>query len=111
MPIWLKGMGRTNEDLARLLDESNGGEDSYFRYRRLHDRHPLNGAHGELIYMESRTPCQVLEISVGGCSVQTEKPFLPGALAPVEIVLPILEMVLQIGGATQWTKGERRIGI
>jgi hypothetical protein len=59
--------------------------------------------------MQSRIPCRVLEISLGGCCLETEKPFRPGALASVELVLPICGMVLRIGGITQWTK-KRRIG-
>ena len=111
MPIWLKGVGRSREELTRILRESNGGKDPYPCYRRSHDRHQLDNAHGELIYMESNTPCQVLEISVGGCSLLAEKPFRPGALAPVEIVLPILGMVLHIGGVTQWVRKERQVGV
>ena len=111
MPIWLGGAGRSDEDLARLIKESNGGKDTAFRYRRSHDRHKLEDANGELIYMDSRTACSVLEVSVGGCSVQTVWPFAPGALAPVEVVLPILGMVLRICGLTQWMKKEQQIGI
>jgi hypothetical protein len=111
MAIWLKGTGRTNEELARVLMESNGGKDTNFRHRRSHDRHALNDGHGELIYKDSRTPCQVLEISSEGCSLQTEKPFHPGALAPVEVVMPILGMILHIAGVTQWVKKDRQLGV
>jgi hypothetical protein len=109
--MWLKGAGRSNAELARLLIESNGGKDTILRHRRAHDRYPLTDAFGTLIYEESKIPCQVLEISVNGCSLLVEKPFRPGALAPVEIVLPILGMVLHIGGVTQWINKERHMGI
>jgi hypothetical protein len=111
MVVWLGGAGRTDADLARLLRESNGGKDAHYRNRRTHERHDLSDAYGELIHQGSKTPCQILEISQGGCSVQTEKPFRPGALAPVEVVLPILGMVLRIGGITQWMNKERQIGV
>lgn len=111
MPIWLKGVGRSHSELARILSESNGGKETCFRYRRSHARHELGGADGELIYMETRTPCQVLEISAEGCSLQTEKPFRAGALAPVEVVLSTLGMVLHIGGVVQWVKKEHHMGI
>jgi len=111
MPIWLAGAGRSDADLARLIEESNGGKDTAFRYRRSHDRYELKDAHGELLYTASRTPCQVLEMSVGGCSIQTEKPFRPGALAPIELVVPFAGMVLHIRGLTQWMKRQDQIGI
>jgi hypothetical protein len=111
MFYWLGGVGRSPEDLARLISESNSGKETPLRYRRAHHRHELSNAHGELIYKETTIPCRVLEISAGGCSLETEKPFRPGALAPVEVVLPILEMVLHIGGVTQWMNGEHRMGV
>ncbi len=36
---------------------------------------------------------------------------MPGALAPVEVVLPILGMILHIGGITQWIQKERHMGV
>jgi hypothetical protein len=111
MFYWLGGTGRSPEDLARLVTESNSGKETPLRYRRSHHRHELANAHGELIYKESVTPCRVIEISAGGCSLETDRPFRPGALAPVEVVLPILGMVLHIGGVTQWMKGERKMGV
>lgn len=115
MPIWLKGVGRSSKELSRILNECGGGNDSYYRYRRAHSRHTLTDAYGELVYIEcgveSRFPCQVLEISVGGCSLETEQPFRYGALAPIEVVLPILGMVLHIAGVTQWVKRDSLMGI
>ena len=108
--VWLKGTGRSKEELAQLIRES-ADNDARHRNHRRHDRHPLTDAHGDLIHQKSRIPCQVLEISLGGCSLQTEKPFHHGALAPVEVVLRILGMVLHIGGTTQWTREQRHIGV
>jgi len=113
MLVWLKGSGRSQEDLSRLLSEShdNPNPDTTQRYRRAHDRQELVDAYGTLVYKDSKIPCHVLELSVGGCSLLTERPFRPGALAPVELILPILGMVLQIGGTTQWINKECHMGI
>jgi hypothetical protein len=111
MLIWLKGVGRNHAELDRILNESRDEGATYFRYRRSRDRHELGDAHGELVYMKTRTPCQVLDLSEDGCAVRTEKPFRPGALAPVEIVLPILGMILHIAGVTQWVKKEHHMGV
>jgi hypothetical protein len=111
MPIWLEGAGRSDEDLARLVNESRVAGDTYSRNRRQHERHKLNDAHGHLIYEGSKTPCQVLEISLGGCSVLTEKAFRPGALASIEVVLPIFWMILHISGMTQWKIAPSRFGV
>jgi len=109
MPIWLGGAGRSHEELARILDET--GKDERNRNRRVHERHTLEDAQGELIFKGVKSGCKVLEISLGGCSVQTEKPFRPGVLAPVDVVMPLLGMVLHIGGVTQWMKRDCHIGI
>lgn len=111
MPIWLGGAGRSDADLARLLAETNAGQDRSFRNRRTHERHNLTDANGHLAYKGVKTPCQVLEISLGGCSVKLEKPWRPGVLAPVDLILPMFGMVLQISGITQWMKQECQIGV
>jgi hypothetical protein len=113
MLVWLKGVGRSQEDLSRLLSEShdNPNPDASQRYRRAHDRQELVDAYGTLVYKETKIPCHVLELSAGGCSLLTEKPFRPGALAPVELILPILGMILQISGTTQWINKECHMGI
>ena len=113
MLVWLKGAGRSQEDLSRLLSESNENPnpDASQRYRRAHDRQELVDAYGTLVYKDTKIPCHVLELSVGGCSLLTEKPFRPGALAPVELILPILGMILQISGTTQWINKESHMGI
>jgi hypothetical protein len=113
MLVWLKGVGRSQEDLSRLLSESqeNTNSDPSQSYRRSHDRLELVDAYGTLVYKGNKTPCHVLELSVGGCSLLTERPFRPGALAPVELILPILGMTLQITGTTQWINKDCHMGI
>jgi hypothetical protein len=109
--IWLKGEGRSTEDLDRLLRECCDTNDARARNRRKHPRYKLSDVHGELIHGESRVPCQALDISLSGCSLQTRKPFHPGALAPVEVVLYLMGMVLHIGGVTQWMRRGCQIGV
>jgi hypothetical protein len=109
MPIWLGGAGRSDEELARILNETV--KDSRNRNRRMHERFALDDAKGELIFKGANSPCKVLEISLGGCSVETDKPFRPGVLAPVDVVVPLLGMILHIGGVTQWMKKDCHIGI
>jgi hypothetical protein len=53
----------------------------------------------------------VLDISLGGCSVQTDQPFRPGVLAPVDLFLPLYGMVLRLSGTTQWIKKETQVGL
>jgi hypothetical protein len=110
MPIWLGGAGRSDEDLARILDKSRATDESA-RNRRSSERHDLKDANGDLIFGERRYPCKVLEISMGGCSVETKECFRPGVLAPVDIYLPLFGMVLQLSGTTQWMKKETQIGV
>jgi len=109
--IWLGGVGRSEADLARLVDEVNSGAVTQTQNRRSHERHMLNDAHGQLIYRGKKTPCQIVEISAGGCRVKVESQFCYGALADIEVVLPILGLVFHIGGVTQWTKKDTELGI
>lgn len=74
------------------------------RERRVYERYSLDEAFGHLNYRGAMIPCRFLDISLGGCRVSTEGPFVSGALAPVEIVLLMFGLVLRIGGVTQWTR-------
>jgi hypothetical protein len=98
-------------ELLRALAESREARDRRLQKRRASERFPLSDAFGSLVYMGNKTPCQFLNLSETGCAVQTEKPFRPGSLAPVDVILPIFGMILRIGGVTQWTKQEKQIGI
>jgi hypothetical protein len=111
MLIWLGGTGRSDADLERVLQESDCGRAGGFQERRVHGRIQLSEAHGELIYQASRFSCLVLNLSETGCSLEVSKPFRHGALASVEVVLPVFEMILHIGGVIQWVKHERRLGV
>jgi hypothetical protein len=74
------------------------------RERRADVRYSLDEAFGHLNYHGAMIPCRFLDISLGGCRVSTESPFVSGALAPVEIVLLMFGLILRIGGVTQWTR-------
>jgi hypothetical protein len=65
-------------------------------------RYSLDEAFGHLNHRGAMIPCRFLDISLGGCKVSTESPFVSGALAPVEIVLLMFGLILRIGGVTQW---------
>jgi hypothetical protein len=110
MPIWLGGVGRSDADLARLVAESDGGR-KRIGNRRVHKRHDLEDARGELVYRGVRHACVVVNLSLSGCCLEVEKHFRHGALAQVQLVLPILDMVLHIGGVTQWLKRKNRMGM
>jgi hypothetical protein len=78
---------------------------------RVEERFDLGAATGRLVYRGTRFPCQVLDISIGGCCIRSENPFVHGALAPVEVVLPIYGMILRMDGITQWVSNNRLMGI
>lgn len=79
--------------------------------RRRADRYELDSAQGKLIYKGATIPCQFVDISMGGCCISTEKPFVDGALAEVEIVLLVFGMVLRIRGITQWVTARNLLGV
>jgi hypothetical protein len=81
------------------------------RDRRQYDRLSLDGAQGELAYRGIAFPCDIIDISIGGCCIRTERRFPAGALANVEVVLPLFGMTLRIVGVTQWLDQRNQIGI
>jgi len=81
------------------------------RERRAQERHTLEAVEGELIYKGTQIPCQFIDVSMGGCCIQTERRFAAGALANVEIILPLFGVVLKIVGVTQWLNQRNQIGI
>jgi hypothetical protein len=81
------------------------------RDRRDYERYLLNSAHGNLVHNGSRGRCEFVDISLSGCCIRTEKPFLAGALAPIEVVLPIFGVILRMNGVTQWVRQGHLIGV
>jgi hypothetical protein len=88
------------------------GADEKIKDRRADARIVLPAnTQGTLHYKSARIPCQVLDICLSGCCLRCEKPFAAGALAHVEVVLPVQGMVLRIDGITQWVSVGRILGI
>ena len=98
-------------DLSSLLHDQGGRKETPMRERRAQERHPLEAVEGELIYKGAQIPCQFIDVSMGGCCIQTGRRFAAGALANVEIVLPLFGVVLKIVGVTQWLNFRNQIGI
>lgn len=78
---------------------------------RIYERFELGDDRGSLIYGGVKTACQVVDISLGGCCLRTDTPFTVGALAPVEVALPICGMMVRVRGITQWTKLQYLVGV
>lgn len=96
------GMGESEQQ--RTLD-------ARYRDRRIDERFEINVPGGSLNCQGSEYPCTIVDVSLSGCCVRTESRFLPGNLANVEVVLPILGMVLRLVGKTQWVTRANLIGI
>jgi len=88
-----------------------GGAPIGERDRRASDRFDMNLAAGTLEYMGTRMRCDVIDLSLTGCSLRTREDFKAGALAHVKLTVPIDGMVLSIWGITQWVRRERMLGI
>jgi hypothetical protein len=111
MAAWLGPQGRSDEDLERIRKGVAPSQDapSLDRIDRL--RYPLKDAHGHLLHSGLKTTCVVQEIGIDGCSVQTDRPFRDGALAQIEVVLPLFGMLLHMPATTEMLVGERLIEI
>jgi hypothetical protein len=81
------------------------------RDKRADERFDLDRAPGTLIHKGTGIPCEMLDVSLSGCRLRALEPFMAGALESVKVVLRIQGMVLSIWGITQWTQGERMLGI
>jgi len=97
--------------LAMSELEQARSRDERYRDRRADERFEINTPGGNIHYKGSKYPCKIIDISLSGCCVRTETPFLPGSLANVEVVLPIHGMFLRMVGTTQWVTRENLIGI
>ncbi len=75
------------------------------------DRFDLERSPGTLLHKGSDIPCEMLDISLSGCRLETMRPFTAGALESVRVTLSIHGMLLSIWGITQWTSRERLLGI
>lgn len=106
---------REDDRSMALLSMSEPGQartaNARYRDRRVDERFEINEPGGCLNYKGSKYPCLIVDVSLSGCCVRTESKFLPGNLANVEVVLPLLGMVLRMVGTTQWLTRENLIGI
>jgi hypothetical protein len=91
--------------------ETSAGKTSGRRDLRADERFVLHRTPGSLLHKGEMIPCEMLDISLGGCRLRTLRPFTDGALESVKVTLAIQEMVLSIWGITQWTSWDRYVGI
>ena len=71
----------------------------------------LGEARGQLIYKSISLLCQFTDISLGGCCLRTECPFVEGSLAEVEVLVPISGMMLRMNGVIQWVGKDNLLGV
>jgi len=80
--------------------------------RRSAPRLPVDGPATLLLLRHgSSVPCRVLDLSMGGCLVETQKQMLAGMQLRVEVSFKVNGLALRFNGLTQWTDGRRRVGI
>jgi hypothetical protein len=98
-------------NLDQLLREQRYRDEPPPEERRAHERHSLGDASGELYYRGVKYPCALINVGMGGCCVATPRRFTGGALAHVEVVLPVCGMVLRLVGTTIWANEDNRLGV
>jgi hypothetical protein len=86
-------------------------QDKRNRDRRIFERYGLENPKGSLKYNGDKTPCDIVDVSLGGCCIRTETRFVAGNLAQVQVEMPIHGMLLRMGGITQWTSRNNLVGI
>jgi len=64
-----------------------------------------------LKYNGAKTPCQIVDVSLGGCCIRTATCFQAGNLVHVEVEIPIHGMLLRMEGITQWTTRNNLMGV
>jgi hypothetical protein len=99
---------------AEMIDGGrppDAGVKSSGRDRRAADRFDMNRAPGTLSNSGLRMTCEVIDLSLTGCCVETREIFKPGALAQVKLMVPIQGIILSIWGVTQWVRRDHLVGI
>lgn len=81
------------------------------RERRVWERYTLSDTAGTVFYRSLSLPCQLLDISLGGCRVRMEQRFAAGALARVDVALELHGIRQRMAGMTQWTAKNNELGI
>lgn len=98
-------------DLNQILHEEKRKQRLQRTQGRAFERHLMDQAFGTLRYRGRNLRCQILDLSVGGCCLETEEPFTAGAIAGVEVHIALFGIEIQIPGQTQWIEDENLIGI
>ena len=64
-----------------------------------------------LLKHESSVPCRVVDLSMGGCRIETDYLLIAGLHARVEVSFTVRRLVFRFMGTTQWTDGRHQVGI
>lgn len=87
-------------------------QDKLHRNRRKDARHALNEpASVALVHQGSAIACRIVDLSLSGCQIRAETPFLAGPLVRVEIVFKVLGEAFRLAGVTRWTRQRQWVGI
>ena len=80
--------------------------------RRATRRLPVEGPASLLLLKhESIVPCRVIDLSMGGCRIETDHLLVAGLQARVEVSFTVRGLVFRFIGTTQWTDGRHHVGI
>ncbi len=80
--------------------------------RRTTPRHAIEGdASILLVDHGSSIPCNILDLSLGGCQLRTSKPFEAGIKVLVEVSFKVHGLVLRFRGTVQWKVRDHLFGI
>jgi hypothetical protein len=96
-------------DLTQLLREQKHKPVAPPVERRANERYSLQAANSEFSYRGAKYPCQLVNVSMGGCCLRMERRFNAGALAPVEVLIPVFGLTLRMVGTTQWIDEEENL--
>ena len=64
-----------------------------------------------LVHQGAAIPCRLVDLSLGGCQIRSQKPFLAGPMVRIEVVFRIVGETFRIAGVTQWTRQREWIGV
>jgi c-di-GMP-binding flagellar brake protein YcgR len=82
------------------------------RNRRRDPRHAVDEAASLLlVHHGAAISCRLVDLSLGGCQVRAEKPFVAGPMVRVEIVFQVVGEAFRVAGVTQWTRQRQWVGI
>jgi len=99
-----------------VVEEKTGGSHAPGDNRREHTRHVIDEIASIALVKAgsagSATSCRVIDLSLGGCLLQSMKQFPGVAKDQVEVTFKIHGISLQFNGTIQWTDSSRKhIGI